>query len=137
MSDAINKMTQRRKDSPNGAGHYHIADPYPYRVRISIDGREVASTTNAIILKEVGQSLYNPGFYIPPSDVKLDLFKRELGFTTQCPIKGDASYWQFVGSDKQIERAAWSYDTPLAYSDMIAEHFGFDQRYATIEISPN
>lgn len=129
-------MTQRRKDSPHSAGHYHIADVYPYRLRISIAGTEVAVTTNAIILKEVGKSVYNPSFYIPREDVKVEYFRREDGYTTMCPIKGDASYLAFIGNPSTIERAAWSYETPLDYSSMIAGHIGFDQRYATIEISP-
>ena len=136
MTDATNQMMQRRKDSPNGAGHYHLADPYPFQIRVLIGGREVASTRDAIILKEVGTSLYNPTFYIPPGDVQLQLFRREPDFTTQCPIKGAASYWAFVGSGAPVQRAAWSYETPLDYSKMIAKHLGFDQRFATIEISP-
>lgn len=129
-------LTQRRKDSPNGAGHYHIADIYPNRIRVSIAGTEVADTTNAVILKEVGKSVYNPSFYIPRKDVKVECFRREDGYTTACPIKGDASYLAFIGTASTIERAAWSYEAPLDYSQMIAGHIGFDQRYATIEISP-
>ncbi len=136
MSDGTYTMVERRKASPNGAGHYHISDHYPYRVRVSINDQEVASTSNAIILKEVGKSVYNPGFYIPAEDVKKDLFKLESGFTTHCPIKGEASYWGFVGGPEPIERVAWSYEAPLEYSAMIAKHLGFDQRFATIEISP-
>lgn len=136
MNDGIDTMMERRKASPNGAGHYHISDDYPYRIRVSINGQEVASTTNAIILKEVGKSVYDPGFYIPAEDVKKDLFKLESGFTTHCPIKGEASYWEFVGGTEPIRRAAWSYEEPLEYSSMIAKHLSFDQRFATIEISP-
>lgn len=136
MSDNPNPFVERRKASPAGAGHYHIADPYPYAVRVSIGGKQVAQTTRAIILKEVGKSVYNPGFYIPADDVDVGLFERESGYTTHCPIKGDASYWHYQAPDGAIERAAWSYEEPLDYSNMIAGHFGFDQRFATIEISP-
>ena len=134
MADATT-LTTRRKESPNGAGHYHITDRYPFRVRALIDGVEVASSDQVMILKEVGGSVYNPAFYFPPGDVDLSTFEREAGFTTECPIKGTASYWRYTGPTP-IERVAWSYDTPLAYSQVIAGHLGFDQRKVTLEISP-
>lgn len=136
MSDSPDSMIQRRKDSPAGAGHYHIADRYPFRVTVSIGGREVASSDDAIILKEVGKSVYNPSFYLPRGDVEVDLLRKEPGFSTHCPIKGEASYWAYVGGTEPIDRAAWSYDAPLDYSGMIEGRIGFDQRYATIEIKP-
>ena len=136
MSEGPNELLERRKASPAGAGHYHLADRYPYEVRISISGQQVALSIRAMVLKEVGKSLYHPSFYVPAEDVDLGLFEREVGYSTQCPIKGEASYWHFRGSDGDIDRAAWSYEAPVHYSEMIAGHFGFDQRFATIEISP-
>ena len=135
MSDN-NVLLQRRKESPNGAGHYHLAEAYPYRLRARIGDTEIADTTNAVILKEVGKSLYNPSFYIPAEDVDLSAFEREEGFTTACPIKGDASYWTYTGGADPVARIAWSYDEPLEYSAAIAGHLGFDQRYVTLEIAP-
>ncbi len=136
MNEQTSTLLERRKESPSGAGHYHVVSHYPYRIRVSISGRTVADTERAIVLKEVGTSVYDPAFYIPSEDVKSDLLEREDGFTTHCPIKGDASYWTFKGADEAISRAAWSYDKPLDYSSAIAGHLGFDQRFATIEISP-
>ena len=129
------KLTQRRKDSPNGAEHYHVTDRYPFRVRALIDGTAVASSRNVLILKEVGGSLYNPAFYFPLGEVDLARFEREDGYTTTCPIKGEASYWRYAGPPR-LERVAWSYDEPLEYSRMIAGHLGFDQRYVTLELAP-
>jgi len=134
MAD-VAKLTGRRKESPNGAGHYHITDRYPFRVRALVGGVEVANSDQVLILKEVGGSVYNPAFYFPPGDVDLSKLEREPGFTTECPIKGTASYWRYAGP-APIERLAWSYDTPLAYSQMIAGHLAFDQRHVTLEISP-
>lgn len=133
---AITALTRRRRDSPNGAGHYHIAEPYRYRVSVEINGAEVAASTDTIILKEVGKSLYNPSFYIPVKDVDLDLLSRVEGYSTHCPIKGEASYWDYHSDGVTIEKAAWSYNNPLPYSDMISGHLGFDQQFVTIKISP-
>ena len=131
-----NVLLQRRKESPNGAGHYHIAEPYPFRIRARIGDRPIADTQAGIILKEVGKSLYNPSFYIPAEDVDLSVFEREEAYTTTCPIKGDASYWTYTGGAEPMGRIAWSYDEPLEYSSSIAGHLGFDQRQVTLEISP-
>ncbi|GEM_PF-478262 len=133
----IRALTRRRRESPNGAGHYHISDLYKNRVSVSIQGIEVASSCSTVILKEVGKSVYNPVFYFPKADVNLNLLEAVTGYSTFCPIKGDASYWNFIGGTNAIEKAAWSYETPLEYSGMIEEHLGFDQRYATIQIHPS
>ncbi len=136
MSDlsnpAIKSLTQRRKDSPSGAGHYHVADRFGQRMSVTIAGREVASSDRVIILKEVGASVYNPVFYFPRKDVRMDLFEKVSDYTTHCPIKGDASYWSFVADGQSIENAAWSYENPIPYSDMIAGHIGFDKRFASV-----
>lgn len=125
-------LLERRKESPAGAGHYHVTDTYPHRVDVRIGGRNVASSRAAKVLKEAGRSLYDPSFYLPAEDVALELFEREEGFTTHCPVKGEASYWRYVGGPQPIERAAWSYEEPLPYSGVIAGHLGFDQRFATL-----
>ena len=100
---ALAAFAQRRRDSPGGPGHYHMADPYGYRLKVRIGGVEVADSTDAIVLKEVGKSLYNPSFYIPLKDVNLDLLHRIDGYATHCPIKGEASYWDFSHDGTTIE----------------------------------
>ena len=135
-TDAIRAFTQRRKDSPNGAGHYHVANPYRYRVTVFIRGIKVAESTHAVILKEVGTSVYDPVIYIPKTDVDMTQFEAVADYHTHCPIKGDASYWNFIGGRDAVEKAAWSYEDPLDYSELIAGHLGFDQRFATISIAP-
>ncbi len=132
MSDS--PILIRRRESPNGAGHWHITDPYPSAIHVRIGGVVVAETEEALVLKEVGRSVYNPTFYIPMKDTRMEVFKREDGFTTACPIKGEASYFHYVGDGEQIERAAWAYEDPLPYSEMLKGHIGFDQRWATISL---
>ena len=128
-------LTTRRRESPNGAGHYHVTDRYPFRVRALVGGVEVANSDQVMILKEVGGSVYNPAFYFPPDDVDLSKLEREASYATECPIKGTASYWRYPGP-APVERIAWSYDAPLPYSQMIQGHLAFDQRKVTLEISP-
>jgi len=134
---AIRAFTQRRRESPNGAGHYHISDLYKNRVSVLIKGVEVASSCSAVILKEVGTSVYNPVFYFPKKDVKLEMFEAVDDYSTVCPIKGRASYWNYTGGAERIDKAAWSYESPIEYSGMIEGHLGFDQRFVTIQIDPS
>ena len=47
-------------------------------------------------------------YYIPPSDVRLDLME-ESPKRTVCPYKGEASYWSYPASG-QGRNIAWSYD---------------------------
>jgi len=129
---ALKSFTQRRKDSPGGAGHYHVADRFGQRMSVTIAGREVASSDRVIILKEVGTSVYNPVFFFPREDVQMDLFEKVPNLRTHCPIKGDASYWSFVADGQSIENAVWSYENPLPYSNMIAGYLGFDPRFASL-----
>ncbi|PIQ62699.1 MAG: hypothetical protein COV99_05345 [Bacteroidetes bacterium CG12_big_fil_rev_8_21_14_0_65_60_17] len=133
MSDD-NPMLTRRKESPAGAGHWHITELYPHTIRVRIGDVVVAETDAALILKEVGRTVYNPSFYIPVRDTRMELVEKEDGFTTACPIKGEATYFHYAGNGERIEWAAWAYEDPLPYSDMLRGHVGFDQRWATLEI---
>ena len=103
-------LTSRRKASPNGAGHHHITERYPYQVRALTDGTVVASLNQVMILKEVEKSVHNPAFYFPPGDVQPGRVQREEGFSTRCRIKGDASYWRYVGGAQPLEGVVWSYE---------------------------
>ena len=47
-------------------------------------------------------------YYIPPSDVRLDLME-ESPKRTVCPYKGQASYWTYPPPE-QGRNIAWSYD---------------------------
>ena len=59
--------------------------------------------------------------YFPSSVVsKLNTNKSER--TTHCPIKGDASYWNY---ESEVD-AIWSYENPRQELNQIKNHFGFD-----------
>ena len=96
-------------DDPDGVAANETRQPdtvrwYPYRVRALSDGIVVTSLNQVMVLKEVEKSVYNPAFYFPPGDVEPGRIQREEGFSSRCSIKGDASYWRYVGLD---DRAAW------------------------------
>lgn len=74
-------------------------------VEVALDGVTLARTTGAQFLYE---TLLPVRYYIPPSDVRLDLIE-ESAKRTVCPYKGQASYWSYPGS-AEGRNVAWSYD---------------------------
>ncbi len=113
--------------------HYAVIDVYERKLTLQFKGQTIASTTNALILKEVGKSVYNPVFYIPKEDVTVDL-KPELDRSSHCPIKGDASYWNL--ENPTSEYFAWSYEDPLPRSKKIKGYVAFNLNYLTLVSEP-
>lgn len=77
-------------------------------VEVGLDGVTLATTNGAQLLYE---TMLPVRYYIPPSDVRLDLME-ESPKRTICPYKGQASYWSYPASG-QGRNVAWSYDRRL------------------------
>lgn len=104
-----------------GPDHPIEIAPHPRRVRVVFNGRTVADTTRALVLKE---TTYKPVFYIPREDAQMDLFER-TDHATHCPYKGDASYYSIKVGDKEAANAIWSYETPFPAVGEIAGRLAF------------
>src|SRR5581483_10398057 len=72
-----------------GADHPITVEPNPSRIVVSVGGRVVADTTEALALREAG---YPPVQYIPRKDVAMALLER-TDHATYCPYKGDCAYY--------------------------------------------
>jgi uncharacterized protein (DUF427 family) len=83
--------------------------PFPRRVRIVVQGREVIDTTEGKLLHETGLL---PVFYAPESDVDLSLLA-DSKHHTECPYKGIASYKNFIGGEKRDGNLFWHYPEPI------------------------
>ena len=104
-----------------GPDHPITIEPNPNRVVISVAGRVIADTRNALTLQE---STYPPVQYIPRKDVDLALLER-TGHSTYCPYKGDCAYFSIpVGGERSIN-AAWTYEHPYPAVGSIKEHLAF------------
>lgn len=114
--------------------HYQVIDPYNRRITLKYKEKTLAVTTNALILKEVGKGVYDPVFYIPKEDIRLPLVP-EPERSSNCPIKGEASYWH-IDHEKTDNYFAWSYDAPLPRSKKIKEHVAFNMEYITFISEP-
>lgn len=82
----------------------------PKEAVVMVGGRELARSTNAVILDEQG---YPPRLYVPFEDVDQDALTPSET-STHCPFKGDAVYFDH-GDVKDI---AWAYPEP--YKEMLA-----------------
>ena len=133
---ALKAINERRDTSPDGPYHYHVAKPAKQSILIRVEDDIVARSDRAIILKEVARSVYDPVYYIPREDVDMSHLIPIEGKITKCPIKGEARHWNYQNGDLFLEGLAWSYESPLPYSEIIAGHIAFTARLVTMVLSP-
>ena len=105
-----------------GPDHPITIKPNPSRVVISVHGRVIADTVNALTLREAD---YPPVQYIPREDVDMALLDPS-DHQTYCPYKGDCSYFSIANEDKGVN-AVWSYEMPFPAVSPIRGHLAFYQ----------
>ena len=93
----------------------------PLRQRVSFNGRVIADSAAALILKE-GRD--NEVVYFPRRDVVMDFMARTT-HASRCPYKGDASYYSLRVDGELAEKAVWTYGTPKAAVAEIKGHMAF------------
>lgn len=71
-------------------------------------GAVLGESRNAL---ELSESDYPDVIYFPRSDIAT-AFLDESAHKSQCPHKGEASYYSIVTKSKTIENAVWSYEEP-------------------------
>ena len=104
-----------------GPSHPITIEPNPARVTVSVAGRIVADTRQALTLKEAS---YRPVQYIPRKDVDMTLLKRS-DHQTYCPYKGDCAYYSVpLGGDRSVN-AVWTYEAPYPAVGAISGHVAF------------
>jgi uncharacterized protein (DUF427 family) len=96
-------------------GHTVTITPADLHVEIRVDNELVAETDHPVILEETGLPTR---YYLRREDVRMDLF-RETSFSTQCPFKGQASYWTLQLGDNVHDGIMWSYETPIPSAEGI------------------
>jgi uncharacterized protein (DUF427 family) len=104
-----------------GPDHPISIDRNPARVVVSVAGRAIANTRNALTLREAD---YPPVQYIPREDVDLSQLKR-TGHATYCPYKGDCNYYSVPSGGKKSVNAVWTYENPYPAVAQIKGHVAF------------
>src|SRR6476659_6979578 len=93
-----------------GPDHPITIEANPGRVVVSVAGRVLADTQDALTLDQAG---HQPVQYIPFIDVDASLLE-PTDDATYCPYKGDASYYSVpIGGVKSVN-AVWTYEAPFA-----------------------
>jgi uncharacterized protein (DUF427 family) len=101
-------------------------------IRVTLNGEVLADTRCGLNLRE---GSYPAIVYIPREDVNLDRLTAS-DHSTHCPFKGDASYYDYLGSDREngpAQQVAWSYETPFDQMVAIRGHLAFYSDRVTIE----
>jgi uncharacterized protein (DUF427 family) len=93
----------------------------PKRVVVTLAGRVIADTTEALTLRE---ARYPPVHYIPRKDADMAALARSAA-ATWCPYKGEASYFGIPAGGARSAEAAWSYEAPHAAVAAIKDHLAF------------
>lgn len=88
--------------------HTITVTPYVGTVTVRFHDTLIARSRNAVELREAS---YPPVFYLPIEDVEASLLRRSA-HASRCPFKGEASYWDVVIGDHEIDNALWAYETP-------------------------
>ena len=101
--------------------HAITIEPNPAQVVVTVAGRVIADTRNALTLREAG---YQPVQYIPLSDVDASLLE-PTDNATYCPYKGHASYYSVPIGGMKSGNAVWTYEAPFAAVAEIKGHVAF------------
>jgi uncharacterized protein (DUF427 family) len=114
-----------------GADHPITITPTPGRVTVTVAGRVLASTREALTMKE---GTYAPVQYIPRKDVDMTQLQRS-DHRTWCPFKGECAYYSIAAGGARCVDAVWSYESPYPAVSEIREHLAFyPDRVDAIEV---
>ncbi|WP_328469735.1 DUF427 domain-containing protein [Actinoplanes sp. NBC_00393] len=104
-----------------GPDHPITVTPTGKRVVVTVAGKVVADTRNALTLQEAN---YPPVQYVPLLDVDQDLLERTES-QSYCPYKGEASYYSIpIGGERSVD-AIWEYREPHDAVAPIRNHVAF------------
>jgi uncharacterized protein (DUF427 family) len=116
-----NAATAAKPVKTPGPDHPIAIERNPARVIVSIAGRVVADTREALSLRE---ATYPAVHYIPRKDVDMALLAR-TDHSSYCPYKGDCSYFSIPLGGERSANAVWSYEAPYPAVVAIKDHLAF------------
>jgi len=113
-----------------GPDHPISVERNPSRVVVSIAGRIIADSREALTLRE---AKYPAVQYIPRKDVDMSLLER-TDHATYCPYKGDCAYYSIALGGERSVNAVWTYEDPYPAVGQIKDHLAFyPDRVGSIE----
>jgi uncharacterized protein (DUF427 family) len=123
--------TNRKPIKIPGPDHPITITPMKGRVTVTVSGKRIADTREALTLEEAA---YPPVQYIPRKDVDMTQLRR-TAHETYCPYKGACSYYSIPAGAERSDNAVWTYEAPYAAVSEIREYLAFyPDRVDAIEI---
>jgi uncharacterized protein (DUF427 family) len=104
-----------------GPDHPITIERHPARVVVTVAGRVVADSREALRMRE---GTYSPVLYVPRKDVDMTLLE-PTAHSSYCPYKGDCSYFSIPAGGERAVNAVWSYEAPYPAVASIKEHLAF------------
>ncbi len=104
-----------------GPDHPITLEPNPARITVTVAGRIIADTREALTLREAA---YPAVQYIPLKDVDVSLLER-TDHATYCPYKGDCGYYSIPLGGARSINAVWTYTAPYAAVAAIKDYVAF------------
>jgi uncharacterized protein (DUF427 family) len=114
-----------------GPDHPITVTKNPKRITVSVNGKIIATTREALSLKEAN---YPAVQYIPRGDANMAMLER-TSHSTYCPYKGDASYYSIPSRGDVGVNAVWTYEHPHDAMAQIKDYLAFYPDRVTIEES--
>lgn len=97
---------------------------------VTLAGKVIADSGDALTLREAN---YPPVQYIPSKDVDMGALTKSVTHTN-CPYKGEASYFSIPAGGERSVDAIWTYEAPYDAVADIENYLAFyPDRVDTIE----
>ncbi len=96
--------------------------PCPQRIKAVFNGETIVDSARAMVMNETRLPHV---FYFPREDVRMDLLS-STEQRTNCPFKGNASYWSLQVDGRTASDVAWSYEDAFDEALAVNEYIAFD-----------
>ena len=113
---------QVRTEQDAREGYRVVISPSQNRIRAVFNGEIVADSSRALIMRETRLPWV---YYFPRGDVRAEFLAR-TNHLTNCPFKGNASYWTIDVGEKAAVNAAWSYEEAFDEASIVKGYVAFD-----------
>ncbi len=104
-----------------GPDHPITITPNARQVRVRFQDHVIAASKNVLTLQEAN---YPPVHYFPRADVETGFISKTTHHT-ECPYKGEASYFTLYMNGDMLENAVWSYEAPYPAMEQIKDMLAF------------
>jgi uncharacterized protein (DUF427 family) len=109
-----------------------IVEPYRGVVNVMFADAMLASTTQAVLIREPGRE---PVIFVPFRDIYFEFLHRSPT-RGEAPGLGRASFWNVSAKGEAEDDVMWSYEEPHADLRAIIDHGAFDPEKVRIEVAP-